>query len=78
MLGLAFMAYRRGSLTMLDSFGLIGLGVLALLVLWISLGDIGSWGMGYKIGLWGVILGFFAVIAGGWLNLKYPPVHTTP
>ncbi|MCL0028429.1 zinc-ribbon domain-containing protein [Peptococcaceae bacterium] len=80
---LGYFAYKRGMIKPLDGYGLIGLGVLPLLILFIYLFkfkeqvieeglqlecQFGSWGL--VLGFWGVILGYIAVIIGGILNLK--------
>lgn len=74
-LALAYFALQRGAATKLDGWGLIGLGALPLLVLLPQLGgqnEAAQQGIqiDYQYGLWGVILGYIAVIVGGVLNLK--------
>lgn len=77
-LGVVFMAKQRGQLTKLDGFGLIGLGALPLLIILIKFSDMGGGlsggGVGLdislRLGFWGVIIGFIAVIIGGVINLQ--------
>ncbi|MCL0052359.1 hypothetical protein M1M92_02645 [Peptococcaceae bacterium] len=87
---LGYFAYKRGMIKPLDGYGLIGLGVLPLLILFIYLFkfkeqvieeglqlecQFGSWGL--VLGFWGVILGYIAVIIGGILNLIKKPIKST-
>ena len=73
---LGYFAYKRGMIKPLDGYGLIGLGVLPLLILFIYLSrfkeqvDQEDLCVEYQFGLWGVVLGYIAVIIGGILNLK--------
>lgn len=85
-LALGYLALRRGSVRKLDGWGLIALGGLPLLALLTLLSgqneavealQEGSDMMAKDLikvdtqyGLWGVILGYIAVIAGGILNLR--------
>ena len=73
-LSLAFWAWRRGSLTLLDQAGLLALGVLPLLILWVGFANArqdaaaSGFSMDYRIGWWGSILGFLGIAAGGVWN----------
>lgn len=74
---LAYSAYKRGSLTpTMDGYGLIALGVVPLLLLFISFSGVKDQAaqqgiyVEFKYGLWGVVLGYLAVITGGYFNLK--------
>lgn len=71
---LAFLACKRGRLTVLDGIGLAGFGIAPLLVLLFTYipvqGQAAREGIRFdpQIGLWGVLLGFVCVIAGAALN----------
>jgi hypothetical protein len=76
-IALAYFAYKRGTLTpTMDGYGLIGLGALPLLILFISFSGVKDQAaqqgvlVEFQIGLWGAVLGYLAAIAGGILNLK--------
>lgn len=75
-LGLAYLAYRRGRLTEMDGYGLIGIGAVPLLVLLTyfsgSQQQVSQQGMHmeFRFGLAGVIIGYLGVIAGGVLNQR--------
>ena len=77
-LALAYLALRRGRLTRLDGFGPIGLGSLTLLVLFAQFntmqGEMGQQGVTAttQYGLWGTVLGYLAVVAGGIMNVRQP------
>ena len=77
-LALAYFAYRRGRLTPLDGYGLIVLGALALLVLFIQFSGLKDEAaqegiyIEFQLGLWGTVLSFIAIAIGGVLNLKEP------
>jgi len=74
-IALAYLAYRRGMLTGLDGYGLIGLGVLPLIVLLAhySSAQEQAHQQGYtfesQFGLWGVVVGYIGAIIGGVFNL---------
>ncbi|MCL0063226.1 hypothetical protein M1N11_03570, partial [Peptococcaceae bacterium] len=73
---LGYFAYKRGMIKPLDGYGLIGLGVLPLLILFIYLSRFKEQAtqeglcVEYQFGFFGVVLGYIAVIIGGILNLK--------
>lgn len=74
---LAYSAYKLGSLTpTMDGYGLIALGVLPLLILFISFSGVKDQAaqqgvyVEFQFGLWGAVLGYIAAIAGGVLNLR--------
>lgn len=74
---LAYSAYKRGTLTPnMDGYGLIGLGALPLLILLISFSGVKDQAaqqgiyVEFQFGVWGVVLGYIAAIAGGVLNLR--------
>lgn len=74
---LAYTAFKRGSLTpTMDGYGLIALGVVPLLILFISFSGAKDQAaqqgiyIEYQVGLWGTVLGYIAAIAGGVLNLR--------
>lgn len=74
---LAYLAYKRGALKpKMDGYGLIGLGALALLILFISFSGAKEQGaqqgiyVDFEFGLWGAVLGYLATIVGGVLNLR--------
>jgi len=74
---LAYTAYKRGSLAPTpDGYGLIALGALPLLILFIQFSGASDQAaqqgvyVEYQVGLWGVVIGYLAVIFGGYLNLK--------
>ena len=73
---LAYLTYKRGTLTPMDGYGPIGLGVLPLVILLAefsgSKGQAAQQGVyfEYQFGLWGVVVGYIAVIVGGIFNLK--------
>ena len=74
---LAYFAFKRGSLTpVMDGYGLIALGAVPLLILFISFSGAKDQAaqqgvyLEYQIGLWGVVIGYIAAIAGGVLNLR--------
>jgi len=73
---LAYFALQRGYLTKLDGFGLIGIGALPLLMLFyqFSGSQAEAARQGYRIefqyGLWGLVLGYIAVIVGGIMNWR--------
>jgi len=75
-LALAYFALQRGYLTELDGLGVIGLGALPLLVLFIQFSGTRAQAaqqgfvVEYQYGLWGVILGYIAVIVGGVMNMR--------
>lgn len=77
-IALAYFAFQRGHLTTLDGYGLIGLGALPLLVLFIQFSGMKDQAaqqgiyVEYQIGLWVTILSLIAVIVGGVMNLKEP------
>lgn len=78
-LALAYLAYKRGMLTPIDGYGLIGLGALPLLILLAQFSGSKEQAarqgvyFEYQFGLWGVVVGYIAAIVGGVLNLKEPP-----
>ncbi len=69
-LALAFLAWRRGHLNRLDSYGVLGLSALSLLYLFLQFGGKPAEGSTKEIlyGLWGVVLGYIAILAGGIMN----------
>lgn len=75
-LALTYMAWQRGTLTPLDGFGLIGLGIAPLLILMYQFGDSKSqaaqegFDLDFQYGLIGVVLGFLAVVIGGIMNMR--------
>lgn len=76
-IALAYFAYKRGSLTpTLDGYGLIGLGVLPLLIMFISFSGVKDQAaqqgvyIDYQFGLWAVVLGYIVTTIGGVLNLR--------
>lgn len=76
-LALAYFAFKRGSLTpVMDGYGLIALGAVPLLILFILFSGAKDQAaqqgvyLEYQIGLWGVVIGYIAAIAGGVLNLR--------
>jgi hypothetical protein len=75
-LALAYFSLQRGYLTELDGLGVIGLGALPLLVLFIKFSGTHEqppqlgFVVEYRYGLWGVILGYIAVIVGGVMNMR--------
>ena len=77
-IALALRAMGQPRLTLLDRLGPIILGGLSLLLLLLQLGQSrsGAAGMGFEIGyragLWGVVLGSLAMIGGGLLNTPAP------
>jgi len=84
-LGLAYFAWQRGRTNKLDSFGLIGLGILPLALLYLALSgareDAASEGIliEFMYGLWGTVISFIVVVIGGALNLRKPaPSETLP
>ena len=72
----AYLAYKRGSLAQVDSYGLIALGAVPLLILLIQFSGVKDQAaqqgvyIEYQFGLWGTVIGCLAAIAGGALNLK--------
>lgn len=80
---LLFFAYQRGMLQpLLDGIGLIATGAIPLFVLLLfylasqsEASDAGLYGIQveYQFGLFAVILGYIAVIAGGVMNLRSSP-----
>ncbi len=79
-LALGYMAWKRGALqTNLDGYGLIALGVIALLILLMEFSgekdranQMGTLYQ-YQIGIYGVVIGNILLIIGGVVNLKQPP-----
>lgn len=77
-IALAYLAYKRGMLTGLDGYGLVGLGALPLIVLLAQFSGTQEqasqqgYTFEYQFGLWGVIIGYIGVIVGGVLNLIKP------
>lgn len=75
-LALAYFSLQRGYLTKLDGLGPIGLGVLALLVLFIQFSGAREraaqqgFVVEYQYGFWGVVLGYIATIVGGVMNMR--------
>lgn len=75
-LALAYLAYKRGTLTLIDGYGPIGLGVLPLVILLVQFSgskeQAAQQGLyfEYQFGFWGVVVGYIAVIVGGIFNLK--------
>lgn len=74
---LAYTAFKRGSLTpMMDGYGLIALGAVPLLILFISFSGVKDQAaqqgiyVEFQVGLWGTVLGYIAAVAGGVLNLR--------
>ena len=73
---LAYLAYRRGEIKPLDRYGLIGLGVLSLLILFIQFSKLINQavqeGLYFEsqFGFWGIVFGYTAVIIGGILNFE--------
>ncbi|MBV6396883.1 MAG: hypothetical protein HFACDABA_02485 [Anaerolineales bacterium] len=74
---LAYAAFKRGSLVpTMDGYGLIALGGLPLLILLIQFSGAKDQAaqqgiyLEYQVGLWGVVIGYIAAIAGGVLNLR--------
>lgn len=74
---LAYSAYKRGSLLpTMDGYGLIALGGLPLLILLISFSGVKDQAaqqgvyIEFQFALWGEVLSYIAVIAGGVLNLR--------
>lgn len=80
---LAYFAWQRGQANKLDGFGLIALGVLALLIVYLGIGDAdfrqeaAREGIVFELmyGFWGTILSFIAIVIGGILNLRQPRVN---
>ncbi len=73
----AYFAYKRGALTkIMDGWGLIGLGALAILILFASFSGAKEQGaqqgmyIDFEFGLWGAVIGYLAAIVGGILNLR--------
>lgn len=73
---LSYFASRRGMITPLpDGFELIALGTLPLLILFfafVGMQDEAAQSgvyVEYRFGLWGVVLGYLAAVAGGIINL---------
>jgi len=76
-IALAYLAYKRGTLMpKMDGYGLIGLGALALLILFISFSGAKEQGaqqgiyVDIEFGLWGAVIGYLGAIVGGVLNLR--------
>lgn len=76
-LALAYFAFKRGVLTpIMDGYGLIALGAVPLLILFIQFSGIKDQAaqqgvyIQYQFGLWGVVIGYIVAIAGGVLNLR--------
>lgn len=75
-LAVVYYAWKRGNATPTDSYALIGLGALPLVILFLqfsqSQSQAAQLGMkvDFQIGLWGVILGYIAVIVGGAIDLQ--------
>lgn len=85
-LALGYLALRRGSVTKIDGWGLIVLGALPFLALLTLIGGQNAATqalpegsdmikpdmikLSTQYGLWGVVLGYIAVMVGGVLNLK--------
>ncbi|MCE7918826.1 MAG: hypothetical protein DYG85_04820 [Chloroflexi bacterium CFX1] len=74
---LAYTAFKRGSLIpTMDGYGLIALGAVPLLILFISFSGAKDQAaqqgiyIEYQVGLWGTVIGYIAAIAGGVLNLR--------
>ncbi len=76
-LALAYFAFKRGSLTpVMDGYGLIALGAVPLLILFFQFSGVKDQAaqqgvyIEYQFGLWGIVIGYIAAIAGGVLNLR--------
>lgn len=75
-LTLAYFAYKRGFLSPIDGYGLIASGILSLLILVIQFSGLKDEAaqqnvyVEFRYGLWGTVLGYLAVIIGGFLNRK--------
>jgi len=76
-LALAYFAFKRGSLTQnMDGYGVVALGAVPLLIMFSQFSGFKSQAaqqgiyVEYQFGLWGVVIGYIAVIAGGVLNLR--------
>ena len=73
---LAYLSYRRRIIKPLDGYGLTGLGILSLLILFIQLSGFREQVIQeglypeYQFSFWGVVLGYTAIIIGGILNLR--------
>ena len=82
-LAMTYLALRRRTATKLESYSLVGLGALPLVVLLLELvgrSDTIQVGVTVKpqVGLWGLVLGYIAVIIGGVLNLAQPGAQSVP
>ena len=76
-LAFAYFAFKRRSFTpVIAGYGRIALGAFTLLVLFISFSGAKDQAaqqgvyLEYQIGLWGVVIGYIAAIAGGVLTLR--------
>ena len=75
-LALAYRSWRHGKIENLDSIGVIGLGILPLALLLFLSSTRGEEAarkgitIEYMYGLWGIILGYIGVVAGGIINWR--------
>ena len=74
--GLLYLAFQYGQLRSLDTYGYIGLAILALFILTtqifsqVTSGDFSGSVVVYRPAIWAVILGHVAIMVGGYLNMR--------
>ena len=77
-LGLAYFAWQRGRSNKLDSYGLIGLGLVTLVLIYLissmAKKDAASEGLLFEFmyGLWGTVISYIGIVIGGIMNLRQP------